>query len=137
MDIRELTAPCGLDCFNCALYTAREDEGLRRAIAQRLGVSEDKAQCPGCRAEGGTISAVGMTQPCNVFRCITEKGLELCSDCDDFPCAHLEPRADHAGDRPHNTKVFNLARIRAVGLEQWASEVGGFRRRYFKEPLEL
>ena len=27
--------------------------------------------------------------------------------------------------KPHNTKVFNLCRIKNVGLEQWAKEEAG------------
>jgi hypothetical protein len=27
MDYFRMTAPCGLDCFNCTFYLAREDSG--------------------------------------------------------------------------------------------------------------
>ncbi|HEY3353834.1 MAG TPA: DUF3795 domain-containing protein [Polyangia bacterium] len=50
MDYAQLTAPCGLDCFNCALYLAREDPELRAKVAVRLGVPPERAACAGCRA---------------------------------------------------------------------------------------
>jgi len=39
---------------------------------------------------------------------------------------------------PHNTKVFNLALIRKMGLEKWAQEKArSVKRTYFKGKLEL
>jgi hypothetical protein len=29
MDYKRMTSPCGLDCFNCLMYLASEDEELR------------------------------------------------------------------------------------------------------------
>jgi len=45
MDYREMTAPCGLDCFNCTVYLAGENERLRSAIAQDLGISAEQVSC--------------------------------------------------------------------------------------------
>jgi len=57
----------------------------------------------------------------------------LCSDCPDFPCDRLAPALDGADRYPHNLKLFNLCRIRAVGLERWAcEEAAGIRRRYYE-----
>jgi hypothetical protein len=138
MDYRALTAPCGLDCWNCGVYKAASDPALRASIAERLGVAEEKVACRGCRAEGGTIPLLNMTQPCKVWRCVSAQGLAMCSDCADFPCDHLHPRADLAQTRPHNLKVFNLATIRRVGLEEWArTKAAEARRGYFQVKLEL
>jgi hypothetical protein len=122
MDYRKMTAPCGLDCFNCPMFLAGEDGNLRKGIAARLGISEEKAFCPGCRELGGTIGFLGMKEPCNVYKCISAKGLDFCSDCTDFPCDHLHPYADRAAQVPHNTKVFNLCLIRKMGLDAWARD---------------
>jgi len=138
MDYRHLTAPCGLDCFNCLLYLAGRDEEMRKKVAERMKVPPEMAQCRGCRDEGGTIAFVGMTGPCNVYRCITAKGLSLCSECDDFPCDYLHPYADLAAQRPHNTKVFNLCLIKKMGIEAWAEKKAGqVRETYFKGKLSL
>ena len=138
MDYLELTAPCGLDCWNCPLFLAREDRNLRQVIARKTGRPEEACLCLGCRAEGGAIAFVGMDGPCRVWRCTQERNHLLCSECDDFPCDNLHPRADMAGERPHNLKVFNLCQIRRMGLARWAQEKAPQRREaYFKGKLEL
>jgi len=138
MDYANLTAPCGLDCFNCPMYAAQENEKLRAMIAQRFDISPDKAQCPGCRAQGGIIDFFDWTEPCKVWRCIEPKGLHNCSECGDFPCDHLHPYADLAAERPHNTKVFNLALIKKMGLEPWAKEKAAqVKETYYQGKLEL
>jgi hypothetical protein len=79
-----------------------------------------------------------MTEPCNVYRCIKKKGLQLCCDCDDFPCDHLHPYADQAAVKPHNTKVFNLALIKKMGLEAWAKDKAkSVKETYFKQKFKL
>jgi hypothetical protein len=138
MDYREMTAPCGLDCFNCPMYLAEKNEEMRTIISQKLGIPKEEASCSGCRNQGGTIAFLKMSQPCNVYRCITEKGLDFCCDCDDFPCDHLHPYADRASQVPHNTKVFNLCLIKKMGLEKWAKEkAGSVKATYFKGKFKL
>ena len=138
MDYRRMTAPCGLPCFNCPVYLAGQDEDRRKALAERMGLPPEKVQCRGCRDEGGQIEFLGMTEPCNVYRCISEKGLDLCSDCSDFPCDHLHPYADRAAQVPHNTKVFNLCLIKKMGLESWAEKkANSVRDTYFKGRFKL
>jgi len=112
MDYTQMTAPCGLDCFNCPMYLAKENHELRTSISKRMGIPVEKASCEGCRNEKGTIAFLGMSEPCNVFRCIDKKDIKFCCDCSDFPCDHLHPYADRASQVPHNTKVFNLCLIK-------------------------
>lgn len=133
MDYNQMTAPCGLDCFNCPLYLANENEKLRAAIAKNLDVPLEDAVCGGCRNENGTIAFLKMTEPCNVYKCIEQKNIRFCCDCSDFPCDHLHPYADEASTKPHNTKVFNLCLIKKMGLESWAqTKAKDVRDTYFK-----
>ena len=120
MDYQQMTAPCGLDCFNCPVYLASENNKLRAAISKNLGVSFEQAMCRGCRNEKGTMAFLAMTEPCNVYQCTEKKGMSFCCECPDFPCDHLHPYADQASLVPHNTKVFNLCLIKKMGLESWA-----------------
>ncbi len=122
MDYFNMNALCGLDCFNCPLYRAGQDEALRQALARKLHLTSEQAQYRGCRNEGGTIPFLGMTEPCQVYRCTRGKALDFCCHCEEFPCDHLHPYADRASEVPHNTKVFNLCLIRKLGLERWAGE---------------
>jgi hypothetical protein len=138
MDYRHMTAPCGLDCFNCPMYLAKENERLRAAVAKNMNIPFEQAFCRGCRDEKGTIASIGMTEPCNVYKCIEKKGISLCCDCSDFPCDHLHPYADKASERPHNTKVFNLSLIKKMGLESWAErKAKSVRDTYFKGQFKL
>lgn len=138
MDYVKMTAPCGLDCFNCTVYQAGENEKLRAVLARKMGVDAVEVHCPGCREQGGKIAFLKMQEPCNVFKCITAKGLEFCCDCSDFPCDHLHPYADKASHVPHNTKVFNLCLIKKIGLEAWAKEKAGkVKETYFKGKFKI
>ena len=146
LDLRELTAPCGLDCFNCPGYLANDNEEIRKQLAaraQEYGIPYKKAYeisvCRGCRKEEGICPIGGLrTEPCKVFKCVTSKGIESCADCDDFPCDNLHPYADKASMLPHNMKVFNLALIRKMGLEKWANEKAKHvRDTYFNEKWNI
>ena len=98
----------------------------------------DKAICKGCRNENGTIGFLNMTEPCNAYRCIFDKGIDFCFDCSDFPCDYLHPYSDMAPMVPHNTKVFNLCLIRKMGLEKWAREKAkSVKETYFKGKFKL
>jgi hypothetical protein len=138
MDCEQLTAPCGLDCFNCLVYRASEDSELRAKISENLGISFEQAVCKGCRAEGGKPDFLNWAEPCNVFRCITKRRLDFCSECPDFPCDYLHPYADRASEVPHNTKVFNLCLIKRMGLESWAeTKARDVKQAYFKGKFKL
>lgn len=117
-----MTAPCGLDCFNCPLYLANENEEIRLVISKTLNIAPEKAVCRGCRNENGIIPIFNMTEPCRVYKCIQQKNIEFCFNCPDFPCDNLHPYADKASEVPHNTKVFNLCLIKKMGLEAWAKD---------------
>lgn len=138
MDYKQMTAPCGLDCFNCPMYLASENEELRTAISKNLSIPFEQVICRGCCNEKGTIAALNMTEPCNVYKCIERKGISLCCDCPDFPCDHLHPYADMASRVPHNTKVFNLCLIKRMGLESWAdTKAKSVKDTYFKGKFKL
>ena len=138
MDYHNMTAPCGLDCFNCPIYLANTDEKLREWAAAWLNVPIEKAVCRGCRNEGGIIDVIGRNKPCYVYECTQEKGISLCCDCTNFPGDYLHPYADRATQAPHNTKVFNLCLIKRMGLENWAKEkAGNVKETYYKGKLKI
>jgi len=141
MDYARLTAPCGLDCFNCVFYLAQESREARAVLERnsRLnGLPVDMMLCRGCRDQAGLIelhrfvSSRAEDEPCPAFECTQKKGLDFCCQCDDFPCDVLHPCADRAEKVPHNTKVFNLCLIRKMGLEEWAKhKAARVRETYF------
>jgi hypothetical protein len=124
MDIenaKKLTSPCGIPCFHCPAHLAVSNPEIRKLVAKTLGVPEEKAACEGCRPLEGRIKVLKPDQQCKIFSCITEKGLEFCHECDDFPCDRFQPYADKA-QFPHNTKMFQLCMMKKLGFEKWAEE---------------
>ncbi len=59
--------------------------------------------------------------------------MNFCFECSDFPCPKLQPAADGADKYPHNMKLYNLCRMKAIGVEKWAEEEAAeIRQLYFK-----
>lgn len=145
MDYFQMTAPCGLDCFNCDFFLAHENQeamSVVKKISEEYRISVEILLCNGCRNHNGQIPVqklmLGEAHRCAAYECSQSKGLKFCSDCDQFPCDNLHPYADKAGTVPHNTKVFNLCLIKKMGLEKWAaSKAAQVRKVYFTKPWTL
>lgn len=145
MDYKQMTAPCGLDCFNCTFYLADKDPAAMAQIkqwSQEFNIPVDILLCNGCRNHDGKIplqkKLYGETFRCAAYECSKNKGIDFCGDCDQFPCDHLHPYADKADTLPHNTKVFNLCLINKMGLEKWAeTKAASVRKDYFNKPWTL
>ena len=129
------TAPCGLDCFNCSAHEANITPEYRTRVADFFGVKPEEAGCKGgCRGVKGNCLWVG--GPCATYACAERKGVTYCFECQDFPCSRLAPSHDSTTGPekgyPHNFKLFNLCRMRAVGVEKWAeNEADNVRDMYF------
>ncbi len=145
MDYLKMTAPCGLDCFNCHFFLANEDReamNMVEKLAEQYHMPVQIMLCRGCRNHDGQIPlqkhVFGETHRCAAYECSREKGVNFCGDCDQFPCDNLHPYADKATELPHNMKIFNLCLINKMGLEKWAaSKAGEVRRTYFNKPWTL
>jgi hypothetical protein len=128
---QELTAPCGLDCFNCPLYEGIITDETRQMMAKRWNVQPEQVGCKGCRAEQGC--QMHFQEGCATLDCVQAKGVSFCFECDEFPCSKLQPAVDGAAIYPHNTKVFHLCRMKAIGVERWAQEEAlTIRSKYYK-----
>lgn len=139
MDYKELTAPCGVPCFECNAYKASFNEQLKKGISQKLGMEYEKSACAGCRARKGIgfLSVKNNIFPegkcalmhengqCKIYVCAESKGIHNCSECKDFPCDKLQPLADRANLIPHNLKIYHLSMIKKLGLQTWAKEEAG------------
>ena len=118
MNYEQMTAPCGLDCFNCIVYLANENQEMRAIVSKKTGIPLENAVCEGCRNINGKCPVIPME--CNVYPCAEKKGVKFCCDCSNFPCDYLHPYADQATKLPHNMKIFNLCLIKKMGLDLWA-----------------
>ena len=126
---RNLTAPCGLDCFNCEIYEGNITEEMKKQFALKIQKDPGEVSCRGCREENG-CKHFGKT--CETLACIAAKGLEFCFECEEFPCIKLQPAKEGADRYPHNFKLFNLCRMKAVGIKKWSEEEAKqIRQRYY------
>ena len=114
-----LVAPCGIDCGICELYTCRNDALLFSALMLR-GIPMDKIPCDGCRSIGGNCPVI--KGECETSKCVTEKKVEYCFECSEFPCAKLHPSSKKANVLPHNMKVYNLCTINRDGVEAFVQK---------------
>ena len=124
-----LTAPCGLDCFNCQIQVENITEETKQQVARSLKCEPESVPCGGCRSgQGCKLFPAG----CETYRCTMDRQVDFCFQCTDFPCSKLQPAREGADRYPHNFKVYNLCRIQAIGLEEWAREESSMiRRKYF------
>lgn len=145
MDYLKMTAPCGLDCFNCHFFLAHEDKEAMNNVeelSKKHKIPVDVMLCKGCREHHGQIPlqkhVFGKEHRCAAYECSKENGVQFCGECDQFPCDNLHPYADMASELPHNIKVFNLCLINKMGLEKWGkSRASEVRRTYFSKPWTL
>lgn len=129
MNYRELTAPCGIDCFNCEVFGANITPELQTLIASYRGMDPSEVRCGGCRETGCLVLPEGA---CATKRCVEERGVEFCFECDEFPCRKLQPCLNGAEKYPQNFKLFNLCRMQKVGVETWAREESARIRALYK-----
>jgi len=125
MDYKNLTAPCGKDCFNCPLYIGEENKENRENFFRSRNIPSEKFQCKGCRANNGYcegLTILGIHPECKTYECVQQKNVEFCYECDEFPCFRLQPLADRSDRVPHALKIFNLCMIQKMGVEKWAVE---------------
>lgn len=115
MNKAELIAPCGLGCFLCSCYLDNS--------------------CKGCIEQKGKCGSV---ENCATWHCAEDKGVRYCFECGEFPCSKLQPAADQAGNYPHNFKLYNLCRMKLVGVECWAeNEALEIRQKYFNGKFKV
>ena len=136
MALNEMAAPCGLFCGACPLFLAAHNSDIAEKLAARFQTTPDKVVCTGCRPmKGCSMPLHGKT--CGTFECAEKKGFNFCYECGDFPCDKLAPAADQADELPHNSKVFNLLRIKRDGLESWVEHYPSIMNRYFKGVMKI
>ncbi|MDP4177750.1 MAG: DUF3795 domain-containing protein [Bacillota bacterium] len=130
MNVRELTGPCGMDCFNCQVYEKNITKELIEILSKSTQKDPSEIPCKGCRAKKG--GGILWMRECKTYKCASIMGVEFCFECSNFPCYKLLPCSSKADKFPHNMKIFNLCMIKRVGIEKWAKQSVDIRIRYFK-----
>ena len=107
---------CGLYCGACPALQATKG-GRLEGIAEEWGREPADLVCHGCKSDYLSVYCRG----CEIRTCAKDKGLEVCGECEDFPCDRLQ--AFQADDSAHHSAVLaNQERIGKVGLERWLAE---------------
>lgn len=127
-DFAKLTAPCGLDCFNCQIFHENITEEIIEKLSKKLQVHPEKLSCKGCREQGG-CSFLPIT--CSTLKCSQNMKVQFCNQCHKFPCEKFHPVADLSNKYPHNIKLYNLCRISKIGIDKWAEEAHKIRKTYY------
>jgi hypothetical protein len=130
-----LTAPCGLDCFNCPSYESNITEAGKKYLSELLKIPIEETPCKGCRDEAGNCKFASGNH-CSTWDCVQEKGVTYCHECADFPCKKLMPTKQGA-QYPHNMKVYNLCRMKLIGIDKWIDEAVEIRKRYYDGKFEV
>lgn len=119
---------CGLYCKLCAACgrIPRKAESLKQSMAAEgwedwgnqfpgfegfWGFLDGMIEgCPGCRAGGGPPF-------CGIRKCAREKQMDLCIDCDEYPCHRVLGLA-----KGYPTLLADGKRIKEIGIEAWIAE---------------
>jgi hypothetical protein len=90
---------CGIDCGLCPKYYTNGDSA-----------------CPGC---GGFDFKIKHPS-CGYLTCVIKKGLEVCSDCPEYPCKRFDGEKKGFDSFVTHKKVFvNLDNIKSYGIGQF------------------
>jgi hypothetical protein len=132
MDLNDI-APCGVDCGNCELHENNGSQAVWERVAQARGKTVEEVKCRGCRLQGGCV----IHDDCETLSCVQGKGHTFCHECGEFPCTFLMPMKEWADRAPHNLKVYNLCRIKRLGVEKFLEEAPLNRRKYFTGKMKI
>jgi len=122
---RNFVGRCGLYCGACIIYRAYKDSAeLRESIARDYRRSPEDVRCEGCQTV--TLDGWDMDQEwgknCLIVRCLNEKGLNFCYQCDTYPeCEKFRGIAESCLKRGENL-MENLEKIKAGKVEEWLEE---------------
>jgi hypothetical protein len=94
---------CGLDCGLCPRY-----------------YTEGSSRCPGCR--GPEFELKHPSCPF-ITCCVKKNALEVCAQCDEFPCGRTED-SDNVADSfiSHRKTLTNLLYIKDKGIESFITQ---------------
>lgn len=117
-----LIGRCGMYCGACAVYLAgREGGELRRKMAKKLGIPEEKVGCEGC----GRLLSTRNIKICDILRCLESSGRSFCFECESYHqenCEHFEKIfSSHIEKDGLNLRV-NLKKLENSTPERWLEE---------------
>jgi hypothetical protein len=114
---KELAAPCGLYCGVCGIHIAWRDnnEKFKEKLAPVYGVKPEDLVCDGCLSD----RVFGYCQVCPIKSCSSDKKIEGCHQCTDFPCKFIDNFPVAVGKK---VILRSVPRRREISTEQWMAE---------------
>lgn len=122
-------SPCGLVCSRCDAYRATrlDDTAKLELVAadwrQRYHCDDIKAElirCDGCMTEGGR-KCYHCEHSCPIRPCAIAKGVKICSECAEYPCATLREFFKNVPEQQSGAMQKMLAAIADVESKMHAA----------------
>ena len=114
---QEFASPCGMYCGLCGIYIAHRDNNqkFKEKLTEVYNVKIDDIKCKGC------LSDEPFANTCAIRDCSSERGIEGCHECTDFPCKYIE---DFIFPNPVGKKVVlrSIPFRREYGTERWMED---------------
>lgn len=131
---RNEVAYCGGYCRTCHWYS----DALRKPAGQLLGLVKANFEVAGWIKEKGgssteTIKGLEILSKsacafncnggsgwtgCPVRKCCTEKSIDFCFECADFPCDNWDEKGKHSNVF-NKAKKERLQEMKSIGVEEW------------------
>ena len=125
----ELVSPCGIYCAECSVFKVKDNPALKEVLLAS-GLKEEQMPCPGCRAVEGCCPH--LPERCENYACAERHEVDMCFQCEVFPCNKLHPAVDRANFLPHNMKMYSQCFIKKYGVKEWIRQLPKIKIRYFK-----
>lgn len=113
----QLFGICGVYCGACTTYRAYNDKDQDLVNWEiKMGMPRDEIICKGCRS--GLLNK--WRSNCKFRKCIKNKGVNNCFECQLFPCKNL---VDFSKTRSHRQLgLRNLRQLKDKDIEKWLIE---------------
>lgn len=116
---KSLVSVCGLFCPGCGVFysTKENNEPHLQRLADRMNIPVNEMRCNGCRTDAKT----SFCRNCFMYKCASEKGIDFCGECQDYPCHELK---DFQSKMPHRVEIWkSQEEIKKVGWEAWFNKM--------------
>ncbi len=116
---KKLAAACGLFCQSCTFFIGSTEEPERlQILSARFGRTVEEMTCYGCRSDKRSVYC---DKYCKMTKCTSEKGIDFCGECSEYPCQELKT---FQAQMPHRIELWEAhQRIREVGFKTWYTEM--------------
>ncbi|MBO3809072.1 MAG: DUF3795 domain-containing protein [Candidatus Brockarchaeota archaeon] len=132
-DLLHLVAYCGLYCGLCAQRRRIPQQALQlQQTLHEEGFDDFFQYVPEMREtfpvfwqflqslakmDCACRTGVGGPPDCKIRGCAIQKHVEVCPQCEQYPCKHIQALAEH-----YPTLIQDGKRLQKIGLEKWVEE---------------